>query len=237
MKLKILSRVWAATAGVAWLGVAIGSMAAESDSTGTPAHATNEPTAAVQLSFGEQEVLKLVRAKISDALVQTYVEKTPANYDLSAAAIVYLREQGVSDPVLTAMLKQRKKTTETTAQLAPTPAPANAAPPATPPPAQTYVAEAPSYVPAATVYVAPPATTYVYYDSYPGYPRYYGYYGWYVPPVSLSFGFGRGYRAGYYGGYRGGFHGGGHVGPVGGGHVGGVGGGGHVGGGGGGRHH
>jgi hypothetical protein len=78
-------------------------------------------------------------------------------------------------------------------------------------PTVTYV----QTVPSSTVYVIPDTQTYQYYNNYyPAY-GYYPYYGrWCYPAVSFSFGFGGGYRGGYYhggwgGGYRAGYHGGG----------------------------
>jgi len=136
---------------------------------------------------------------------------------MSASEIVYLHEQGVSDSVVNAMLNQAKQLTaaaQTAQQASVTQATteANAATIAAQSP-QAYVPPtvAPAQpAPASTVYVIPNSPTVVDYGYYPSY-------GYYYPPVSLSFGFGGGYRGGYY--YRGGGHGGGYHG--GGGHGGG----------------
>ena len=173
----------------------------------TPAPAPTSPNTP-QLSFGVPDVLKLSNAKVNDDTIVSYVQYSGRSYGaLSAAEIVYLHEQGVSDRVVTAMLEQRKKFTETVAQPA-QPAAVASAP-------QYVQAPAPStanYVqsaPASSVYVIPNTPRYVDYGySYP----WYGYYG-YSYPLAFSFGYYGGYHGGYYHGgyYRGaGYHGGGH---------------------------
>lgn len=184
------------------------------------------------LAVATQEVLKLSRAKLNEDTIIAFIGNTTTSFDLTADDVVYLKEQGVTDRVLGAMLGQRLATT------APQPAPAPI-PATTANPGDARVLTAPG-VPQSTTVVyqqAPPTVvqespTYVY--SYPSYAPYYGYYPYYGgyywgrPAVSLSFGFG------YYGGYRGGYHGGGYHGGGGGYHGGG--GGGHSGGHGGGGH-
>ena len=166
-------------------------------------------TTTVRLSPGVPDVLKLVQSKIGDDTIIAFINNSAATYSLGASEIIYLREQGVSDSVITAMLNQHSNTPVATAPVttaAVATAPASTAPMATAPadPAQSstaYAPAAPAYTQPSTVYVAPPAPAYGYYpDYYSSY--YYPYYGDYYPPVSLSFGFG-------FGGHRGGFHGGG----------------------------
>jgi hypothetical protein len=178
--------------------------------------AAAKPAPAPSLSYGSNEVLKLVRAKVGDDTVVAYIDHATATYALSASDLIYLRSEGVSDKVLSAMLT-RSKGAEAIASAPVAPAapsapaaPAPAAAPASyvganPQPAQTVVQPAQVVVqPAVTTYVqAPPQVVVaspVVYDY-----GYYPYYGYRYPAVSLSFGFGGGYR----GGYRGGFHGGG----------------------------
>ena len=170
--------------------------------------AAAKPAPAPTLSYGSNEVLKLVRAKVGDDTVVAYVDHATATYALSASDLIYLRSEGVSDKVLSAMLS-RSKSAEAIAS-APVAPPAPAAAPASyvganPQPTQTVVQPAQVVVqPAVTTYIqAPPQVVVappVVYDY-----GYYPYYGYRYPAVSLSFGFGGGYR----GGYRGGFHGGG----------------------------
>jgi hypothetical protein len=170
------------------------------------------------LSYGAEEVLKLAQAKVSGDTMLAFVQSSHLNYDLDALGIVYLRQQGVSDPVVTAMLQKSKEVVdEAQAATAAQPAastsaavitPTTAAP--VPQPDATYAQATPDYGSAYPTYVEP-APTYVYDDYY----SYYPYYGW---PYPLGIGFGFGY-GGYYHGYYhgGGFHGGGFHGGGGGG--------------------
>ena len=139
------------------------------------------------------EVLKLSRGQVGDDVIVSYVRNSRAVYNPSAKDILYLREQGVSDRVVSAMLEQQAKVI---AQAPPAPAVA-------PPPATAYattpapVATAPTYVQPApsTVYVNPPATTTYYYSQPYYYPAYRDW--WWWPPVSLNFGFGFGHGHGH----------------------------------------
>lgn len=176
--------------------------------------AAAKPASAPTLSYGSNEVLKLVRAKVGDDTVVAYIDHAAAAYALSASDLIYLRSEGVSDKVLSAMLNRSKGAeaiaSAPVAPAAPIAPPALAAAPASyvganPQPTQTVVQPAQVVVqPAVTTYIqAPPQVVIaapVVYDH-----GYYPYYGYRYPAVSLSFGFGGGYR----GGYRGGFHGGG----------------------------
>lgn len=178
--------------------------------------AAAKPAPAPTLSYGSNEVLKLVRAKVGDDTVVAYIDHATATYALSASDLIYLRSEGVSDKVLSAMLTRSKGAeaiasapVAPAAPIAPIAPPAPAAAPASyvganPQPAQTVVQPAQVVVqPAVTTYVqAPPQVVVaapVVYDY-----GYYPYYGYRYPAVSLSFGFGGGYRGGFHGG---GFHG------------------------------
>lgn len=195
-----------------------------------------EPTAVAstppQLSYGVPQVLQLAQAKVGDGVIVSYIQNSGTIYALRADEIVYLKQQGVSDAVLNAMLNQRVRLTGSTE-------------PATAPAASVTTASDQSYattvpptayvqtVPSSTVYVIPDTQTYRYnawyYGGYPysyyDYYPYYGYNGYYgYPAVSFSFGFGNRWggfhdRDGWRGGggwYRsggwhstGGWHGGG----------------------------
>ncbi len=62
------------------------------------------------LGYGAANVLKLSQARIADETVIAYVEKSGLSYgNLGASELIYLRDQGVSDRVLTSMLEQEKK--------------------------------------------------------------------------------------------------------------------------------
>jgi len=191
-----------------------------------PAQAKTAP--AMKLSWGAADVLKLSRAGVNDEVIQAYIKNSSRGFELTAAEIVYLRGEGVSNPTITTMLNQRA--TAPVQPAAPAREPAAVAPQYTatyaqPAPAQVVAAPAPS----STVYVIPNTAAYSSYAYYPYYyPSYYPYYGSYYrfgyPSISVGFGFGRGYWGGYRGGYGhwgGGYHGGGWGGH-GGGHTGGL---------------
>jgi hypothetical protein len=203
MKTRNFQKRLVAIAAVAMLALLAGNAVAQ-DSNSTTAANIVPPAAnqsAPQLSYGVPQVLQLAQAKVSDSTIVAYIQNSGTIYALSASEIVYLKQQGISDVVLNAMLNQRSQLAQSAAQPAPqqNSSDNNSAqtPNATVQPTVTY-----QTVPSSTVYVIPDTQSY-YYQPY-----YYGYYGWPYPAVSLSFGFGGwgGYH-GYHGG--GGFHGGG----------------------------
>jgi len=154
-----------------------------------------------QLSYGVSEIVKLAQAKVSDDTIIAYIKNTGNSYGLNAAQIIYLRQQGVSDAVITTMLNQPKLGAATaTIPLPTTPAPQPVASAAYEQPAVTYVETEP--------------TTYYDYEPY-YYPVYSGYY--WPWPVVVSCGWGGYWHGGGWhgggwhgGGGRGSFHGGGH---------------------------
>ena len=185
------------TLGVIAPLVALQSFAVETNSTpaATPSQAAlsadSSPAAAgapVKLPYGVDDVLKLSRAQISEDIIVNYVQTSGTIYSLAPQDIVYLHSQGVSDRVVTAMLDQRRRATDSVAspgavsvpsvQPAPSaPVPAEApAPTETPAPTYTdatagYNEPTPDYTQpaqvASTVYVIPYA---------PAAAAYYGYY-------------------------------------------------------------
>jgi len=167
-----------------------------------PVTASDTSPSPIKLSFGVPEILKLGRAHVGDEVIIAFISSSSRVYSLSVSEILYLREQGMSDQVVAAMLNTRQNATATAAQVAPQPAPigptsvwANTSP--QPRAAPAYVPAAPLYTQPSPVYVYP-APSYGYYDSWP--------YHWGYPGLLFSFGFG----GGHYGGYRGGgYHGGG----------------------------
>jgi hypothetical protein len=166
--------------------------------------AQNSPTAAPTLSYGVPQILQLAQAKVGDDTIIAYIRNSGNSYGLDANQIIYLRQQGISDNVITAMLDQRKGASAP-AQPATQPDSSATAQASTTyaQPAATYAQTAPS----SSVYVMPDTQTY-YYNAYYAQPYYYPYYpyyyAWPYPAVSLSFGFGRGFYGGFHGG---GFHG------------------------------
>ena len=212
MKTRNFQSSFLAIAAVAALAFTAGNVAAQ-DSTAATAQPAAASQPAPQLSYGVPQVLQLVQAKISDGVIVNYIQNSGTIYSLKADEIVYLKQQGVSDNVLNAMLNQRSRLTGSTEPASTTASPTAASvqtyAPAAPAPAVIYVQQT---APSSTVYVIPDTQTYLYdtyyYSGYPyySYPYYGGYnYGW--PAVSLSFGWGGYYGGGYHGG--GGIYGGG----------------------------
>jgi uncharacterized membrane protein YgcG len=180
------------------------------------APASASETHPVQLSSGVPEILKLGRAHVGNEIIIAFIRNSGRTYHLSASEILYLREQGVSDQVVVAMLSAGENAAATAAQATPQPAPtgptadwANSSPqpaPAVTQPAPPYVETAPVYAQPSPVYTYPytyPAPYYGYYDYWPYY--------WGYPALSFGFGYWGGYYGGYHGGsyHGGGFHGGG----------------------------
>jgi len=215
MKTQNLQSSLLAIAAVTAFAFMAGDAAAQDSATTAQPVAASQP--APQLSYGVPQVLQLEQAKVSDGIIVSYIQNSGTIYGLKADEIVYLKQQGVSDNVLNAMLNQRSRLTGSTEPATTTASSSTAS-------AQTYASAAPATtyvqtVPSSTVYVIPDTQTYQYdtwyYGGYPyySYPYYGGYYGW--PAVSLSFGWGGHYGGGWHGGggYRGGggggFHGGG----------------------------
>jgi hypothetical protein len=209
MKTQNLKKSFLAVAAVTGLVLSAMTVAAQDSSNATVSQ-TAPQAAPVQLSYGVSQIVQLAQAKVSDSTILTFVQNSGNSYGLDANQIIYLRQNGVSDAVVSAMLNQPKNV----AASQPAPQPSSTQNATVVQPATTYVQS----TPASSVYVIPDTQTY-YYDSYyqPAYYPYYGpYYGWGYPAVSLSFGFGGhwggGYHGGGWGGYHGGggFHGGGH---------------------------
>jgi len=205
---------------LAALTLAASNAVAQNSPTSTTTQPAAASQAAPQLSYGVPEVLQLSQAKVGDSTIITYIQNSGNNYGLNAAQIIYLRQQGVSDTVINAMLNQRSQTAQTPATTS-QPVDASAdnaqASTATTQPTVTYV----QTVPSSTVYVIPDTQTYYYNNWLYYHSPYYGYYPTYYypyPAVSVSFGWGGGwggYRGGYHsgwhssGGYHGSYHGGG----------------------------
>ena len=168
-------------------------VAAQSSSNTTPAPAAAQPAAVSQaappLSYGVAQVVQLARASVGEDVIVNYVRNSGHAYGLDANQILYLKQQGISDRIINTMLTQ--------------PRPAVATPNTSAPPVTSVAGTSAPEISTATV---APAVTYVqtapptyYYDQPYYYPAYYPAYAWY-PPVTFSFGWGRGW---------GGWHGGG----------------------------
>jgi hypothetical protein len=149
------------------------------------------------LAYGVPQILKLQQAKVTDDVIIAYIHNSGSSYGLDADQIIYLRQQGISDKVLTTMLAQ------------PRPAPAPTAPAnsyVTPTPvAYAQPTPAPAYVPSSTYYVIPNNQIYYSSGSFSYYPYYYPYvtYSWCGGYHNNCY-----YRGGYCGGgYYNGYHG------------------------------
>jgi hypothetical protein len=160
--------------------------------TGSPSSVPPPPPPAPGAAVSRQpdgvaEILQLAHAKVSDNVMIAYIRQSRSNYNLDANQIISLRQQGVSDAVINAMLNQPKPS-DTALMSAP---PQSTVSQASVAPSDTYgssVTVAPS-----TTYVAAAPATYYYYPAYSySYPAYYPYYGYAYPPVSFSFGWGWG---------------------------------------------
>jgi|GEM_PF-2137843 len=103
MKTRIFSSLAIAT--ITTLAVTAGTVAAQ-ESTIT----SSMPA----LSYGVQPVLELAQAKVADDVIVRYVQNSGTIFALRSSEIVYLKQQGVSDAVLTAMLDQRQRLTGST---------------------------------------------------------------------------------------------------------------------------
>ncbi len=81
---------------------------------GGSAHAQTTPST---ISPNLQEVIKLTKAHMTDDVILAYIHNSAIAYNLSADDVLYLNGQGVSQPVISALLQSKA-----TAPL-PTPAP------------------------------------------------------------------------------------------------------------------
>ena len=204
-------------AGLAWSASTTLAQDSSAKNTVQPA-AVNAPVP--QLSYGVAQIEKLAQAKVGDDTIIAYIKNSRNSYGLNADQIIYLRQQGISDAVITTMLNQPRPGVAVATPTTPAPQPVASTAyggqvsTATVAPTVTYAQP----VPDTTGYSQP------YYNSY--YQPYYYYpaYAWY-PPVTFYFGGGGVWGGGWHGGGRsGGWHG---AAPRGGWHGGGSGGGGH----------
>ena len=140
------------------------------------------------------QILQLEQAKVGDDTIIAFIKNSGNSYNLNAAQIISLHQQGVSDAVITAMLSQPRPAAVTATVPAPTTAPPQVY--STTAPADTSATDQP-----ATTYVQTvPGTYYSYYYAAPYYyyyPAFYspicGYYGWRRCPSSFH---GNGYWGG-----------------------------------------
>jgi hypothetical protein len=136
------------------------------------------------LSAGLPEIVKMHKAGVDASVLLAFVQNSPTAYHPSAKEIIYLRDEGVSSEIISAMLRRggelRDRSAEATREersraTPPPAAPAAPSTPAGPSPPQAAV-PAPEVVYANNPY---PGYTYPTYVSYPAYgytwPAYYNY--------------------------------------------------------------
>jgi len=243
MKINQLRKMLAVMAATS-LACAGTAALAQGASAANPPPGVTAGVPAPPLGYGVRQILQLAQAKVGDDTILAFIRNSGNSYGLNADQIIYLRQQGLSDAVITAMLNQPRAGVALALPATPAPSPVASSAYYAGSDSTATVAPPVAYEPAVpdTSYYSP---AYNYYDPYYCYPGY----AWY-PPVTIGWGWGwggRGYCGGYhgYGGFRGTLHGGGfaggyrgggfnrggHIGGVGGGaHIGGFGGAGHVGG-------
>ena len=95
-----------------------------------------------------QNVIAMVRAGLPESLILSKIQSTDARFDLSSSGLISLKQGGVSDTVLLAMMN-RLNAGSTTASAAPPPAPAYQPPPAPGQPAPPPAYQPPAYTPPA----------------------------------------------------------------------------------------
>jgi hypothetical protein len=190
--LKITTMAFVAT-GLVWMTAPL----LAQDSAAVSVQPATASASAPPLAYGVPQILKLKQAEVGDDTVIAYIKNSGNSYGLDADQIIYLRQQGISDAVLKAMLQQPKLAAAPVMPAAPELALQSATATAVAPVAVDPVAPPAMYI--QTV----PATTYYYQPYY--YPVYSCF-----PAVSFSFGWGGGWHGGWHGGggYYGGWHGG-----------------------------
>jgi hypothetical protein len=118
----------------------------------TASPASNAQTTPANLSPDLQEIVKLAQAHMGDDVILSYIKNTGKVYNLSGDDMIYLGSQGISQPVISALLQTKSGAPA----LAPTTAPPPYAAPATAPPPAYAPTPAPAYAPASAPAYAPP---------------------------------------------------------------------------------
>jgi len=122
----------------------------------TAGPAGNAQTTAANLSPDLQEVVKLAQAHMSDDVILSFIKSSGKTYTLSADDMLYLNSQGVSQPVMSALVQSRSAAPAAPAAVSvPTPAPPPVYTPAPAPIPAPAPVPAPAYMPA-PAYAPPP---------------------------------------------------------------------------------
>lgn len=183
----------------------------------TPAAAPAATTTKPQLSYGLEDVVKLTKAGVNEAVILVYLQNSGVAYNLTAQDLIQLQEAGVSTTVTAALMQRGEQVKQNALQAAKQIQTAQAQAAQTTAAQQAAInAATPTYtVPASTVtYIGYPSSyNYVYrypayYDYgycaprtyyYPAYSSYYSY-----PRFTFGVNFG-GFRGSYHHSYRGGY--------------------------------
>jgi|ERR1035437_894133 hypothetical protein len=200
MKTRNLQKMLAV---MAVAGLALSASTALAQDSTTVAQPAVASATVSQLSDGMAQIVQLAQAKISEGTIIAYIKNSGNSYRLDANQIIYLRQQGISDAVITTMLNQPRPGVAVATPTTPAPQPVAST-------AYSGQVSTATVAPTVTYVQTVPDTTYYYQ------PDYYPAYAWY-PPVSFSFGWGGWYGGGWRGGgwrggggHGGGWHGGGH---------------------------
>jgi hypothetical protein len=136
---------------------------------------SSDPTQAAAPSYnsaGVSDVMKMVDAKVDANVIKAYIQNSSTAYNPSATEIIALKQHGVSDDVLTAMLVRGGEMRGQAGQVSAPPADSAATAPATPSNSMA------PYADGAQPVTAPNANSYPEYGyGYPNY-GYYPYYGY-----------------------------------------------------------
>ena len=73
----------------------------------TASPASNAQTTAANLSPDLQEIVKLAQAHMSDDVILSFIKGSGKSYTLSADDMLYLNSQGVSQPVISALMQTK----------------------------------------------------------------------------------------------------------------------------------
>ena len=129
-----------------------------------PAPPPGQATAVqANLSPGAAEVVRLAQSGVTEDVVLAYIQNSQATFNLAADDVVYLRDVGLSSPVITAMLNHDNTLRSQQPQYPPPSTPVPTEPPSTAP------VEAPLVPPSEPGYVGnpPPEVNYFYDDLSP----------------------------------------------------------------------
>jgi len=143
------------------------------------------------LTYAIEDIIKLSHAGISEPVIINYIESSGTLYDLKPQDVIHLRDEGVTDGVINAMIDQRRKFQTVQTNAAPPVAEAPVAP--TQPTVQVTVSPCPRYCgvcrgplvtcqePVSTLYIIPYSSTQRTYRTYQNWGpyHYYGSYGYY----------------------------------------------------------